>query len=325
MADGLGKRLSKGIVAIAYSQVVNIVLQVGSVPLFLHYWGKVQFGEWLLLSTIPNYFAISDLGFASAAGNEMTMLVARNDKDGALEVYQSSWLLISMISLIIFCLAVVCLIFLPVEQWMRVSLSHRMFATIISVLILQMILWQQIDITRAGYRCDGHFAPAAVYANTLRLVEFFVSAIIVSSHGGLLDVAIGGLATRLLGVLFIAGVLRRFSPWLYFGYRKASILSLKLIASPAITFTGMTIAQALNLQGTVMVIGITLNPTAVVVFSTTRTLTRILWQMLLTVTNSVWVELSSAFGANNLDLAKKLHGRACQIDCGFQLLAVAFC
>ena len=36
-------------------------------------------GEWILLNTIPSYLGLSDVGFGSVAGNEMTMLAAAQD------------------------------------------------------------------------------------------------------------------------------------------------------------------------------------------------------------------------------------------------------
>jgi O-antigen/teichoic acid export membrane protein len=68
----------------------------------------------------------------------------------------------------------------------------------------------------------------------------------------------------------------------------------------------------LSNQGMITILSITLGSQGVAVFSTLRTLARFILQLATGISNSVWAELSSAYGAGNLILARKLHRRACQ-------------
>ena len=88
---GLRGRLLRGVGATAISPLVVAVIQLGSVPLLLHAWGAARYGDWLLLSAIPIYLSLSDLGFGDASGSDMAMRVAANDRAGALRTFQSSW------------------------------------------------------------------------------------------------------------------------------------------------------------------------------------------------------------------------------------------
>src|SRR6266700_4560082 len=80
-------------------RVLGICVQVVSVPILLHHWGAGLYGEWILLTTIPMYLSMSDIGFGNVAGNEMTMLVVGGRQDEALEVFQSVSLFITSISI----------------------------------------------------------------------------------------------------------------------------------------------------------------------------------------------------------------------------------
>jgi O-antigen/teichoic acid export membrane protein len=82
--------------------------------------------------------------------------------------------------------------------------------------------------------------------------------------------------------------------------------------------------NALSIQGMVLVIGIVLGPVAVATFSTMRTLTRFAFQIIDQIKNSVWPELSAAYGAQNWDLARRLHRTACQAALWLSLAAVTF-
>ena len=75
-------------------QVLGALYQILAVPLYINAWGVSLYGQWLLLSTIPGYLAMSDIGFVSAAANDMTILASKNQQHQALKVFQSIWALI---------------------------------------------------------------------------------------------------------------------------------------------------------------------------------------------------------------------------------------
>src|SRR6201996_7888247 len=94
--DGLTKRrLMLGFLTNWVGKVSATVIQFIQIPVFLHFWSVPLYGEWMIVNSIPSYLSFSNAGFGSVAGNEMTMMVARNDRDGALRVFQSCWWLIS--------------------------------------------------------------------------------------------------------------------------------------------------------------------------------------------------------------------------------------
>src|SRR3984957_16438478 len=101
----LRQRLMRGLGATALGPVVTALIQLGSVPILLHVWGVARYGDWLLLSAIPSYLTLTDLGFGDASGSEMSMSVAANDRNRALETFQSSWALVSAVSFMILFLA----------------------------------------------------------------------------------------------------------------------------------------------------------------------------------------------------------------------------
>ena len=313
MSQSVRSRLMKGFAAQGFAQVTNLLIQFGSIPLFLLFWGKTLYGEWLLLSTIPSYFALSDLGFASAAGTEMTLRVGRGDREGALKVFQSAWVLVTGISLFITLTMLGMASLLPLARWLHLStLSHGEIVKVVSILVFQVFFDLQTGLIGNGYRCDGHYAAGTMVRQVQRLAEFAAAALVLLLGGQLVAMALAVTLTRLTGNLITMFDVRRRSPWLTFGWKHADLATLRLIASPALSFMGFPIGNALSLQGITTVIGITFGPAVVVAFSTSRTLTRAVWQLLNAITNTIWVELSSAFGRGDIALARSLHRRACQ-------------
>lgn len=208
------------------------------------------------------------------------MRVARGDREGALKVFQSAWLLITSISLLVILTMLGTVYWLPLERWLHIStLAHKEVVTVVSILVFQVFFDLQTGLISTGYRCDGNFAPGTMIANTQRFVEFLVVVIALLCGAHLVGLALMVMVTRLTGNALSMLYMRSLSPWLTYGWRHADLATLKQITSPALTFMGFPIGHALSLQGMVTVVGIVLGPGVVVVFTTSRTLTRFVWQI----------------------------------------------
>jgi O-antigen/teichoic acid export membrane protein len=307
------ERFLQGFGATAIGPMVTILAQVISVPVLLRSWGPRLYGEWLILSAIPTYIAFSDVGFGNVAANDMTMRVASGDRDGALVTFQSTWIFITMTSLLV----VVCFMsgawMMPLGRWLNLSLITPQNARVIlTILCIYALLCLQADLTTAGFRCEGNYALGMLIKNMLRLVETLGVTIIVAAHAKPIQAAATYLILRAIGTPVMAWLMMRKTVWLRYGLGHATRQRTKSLAVPAVAFMAFPAGSALSLQGMVIVIAALLGPVAVAVFSTMRTLTRFGFQIMEALKNSVWPELSLAYGVQNWALARKLHRVACQ-------------
>lgn len=310
---GVRGRLVRGVSAQALGQAANLLIQLGSVPLFLSHWGKPLYGEWLLLSTVPTYLALADMGFAGAGGTDMTMRAARGDRGDALTTYHSTWLLVGAVSLVISLVFLTAALFLPLDRWLNLSILR--FADVYPLLVLliaQVFIAQQAGMLDMAYRSDGNFAAGSLVVTGKRVAQFIALAAVLSAGGGPLNVAAIGVGVEAAGFLVMAWDVRRRSPWIRHGFGRAQAARVRLLAGPAFSSLGMLLGHALSLQGMVTVVGVVLGPSATVVFATSRTLTRLIVQAVSIVTNTVWVEMAAAFGRDDLALSRRMHRRACQ-------------
>ena len=101
--------------------MVQIFIRLAEVPLLLSFWGTQLYGEWLMLSAIPVYLTISDGGFAGAACREMTMRSGAGDRTGTLAVFQSTWVLLIVVSMVMGLLAFGFVEVAPLEKWLGFS------------------------------------------------------------------------------------------------------------------------------------------------------------------------------------------------------------
>jgi O-antigen/teichoic acid export membrane protein len=329
VAGTVRSRLIRGFGATALGPVVTAIVQIVSVPVFLHFWGAKMYGEWLILSAIPSYLMMSDFGFGSVAGNDMTMRVAAGDRDGALETFQSTWALILTTSALIGLLVLSAIWFLPLTRWLNISSIGVTEVRLILVLFsVDMLFVVQTSLITAGFRCEGNYAYGVLLTNMMRLAEFTITVCFVALGARPLRVVAALLTIRVLGTLVMTWRMFRKSPWLHFGVQHARLVSIRRLASPAFAFLAFPAGNALSTQGMVVVIGVVLGPIAVTVFSTLRTLTRFSFQIITVVAATIWPELSAAYGAQQWPVARKLHRYACQASLYFSMFsstALLFC
>jgi len=325
MNSSLLRRIGSGFGANAFGQVATVAIQVGSLPLFLHYWGVSLYGDWLVLSAIPAYFALSDIGFSSVAANDMTMLVSRGDRTQAQQVFQSIWLLISGISACIAVFIVAGTYYFPIERWCNIrNLSHLQMSFTLQILCIHVLVGLQGGMVAAGYRCAGNYARGTFFYSVIRMAEFVCMAVAVCVGAGAVGAAAAYLFARSVGTVLTYYDLRRFSPWLRLGKKDAQWHHVLRLARPSIAFMAFPVGNALSLQGMIVIVGAVLGPVMTVTFATMRTLSRFPLQVTNSVNAAVWPELSAAYGVGDIPLARALHVRSVQCAFYFSLMANCF-
>lgn len=315
------ERVVSGVYANGFAQVVTVLIQLLSVPVFLTAWGLETYGEWLILFAIPSYLALTDLGFPTAAANIMTMSVARGDRNEALSVFQTAWCLFTGVSTVLLLIIAFVAWISPLEVWLNLTrLSHVEVVAVVVLLCGYVLIGLQAGFLTAVFRCEGKYAIGATLFTLLRLSEFAAAAIAVNAGGGPVFVASSYLMAKIVGFVVVRRVLARQISWIVYGLKHARAPVARSLFKPAMGFLAMPIANALNLQGMVTVIGAILGPSSVVVFSTLRTLSRLAFQAMVVVANAVWPEISRAFGKGDLHATRFLHKKASQISLWLALI-----
>jgi O-antigen/teichoic acid export membrane protein len=324
MDSGTKKRLAVGFLSNWVGKLAATVIQLVQVPVFLHFWSVPLYGEWMIVTSIPAYLSFSNIGFGNVAGNEMTMLVAAEDRDAALRVFQSCWWLIAIVCGATILLLSGGLYLLPVADWLKLhAISEGDTKWIIFFLGVSVLLGQLEQLLQSAYRCIGRYSYGMLMKSAFSLVAFLCMVVPVALGGGARVTALVFAAANVAGTLLMGILVRRDIPWIRYGWGHASFAEIKRLSGPAVAFMGFPIGNALNLQGTLLAVGYALGPTDVVIFGTARTVSRVALQMVQMVNNTFWPEMSVAFGQKNAGLTRTLHRRACQLALILALVVVA--
>ena len=307
------QRILQGVGANALSQGIGVLIQLVALPVFLTVWGVVGYGGWLVLTSLVAFLALSDVGLATAAANEMTMCVGGGDRRAALGVFQSTWVLLTVVGGVILGGIILLAHRSPVVTWLPLQqISADTAASVIAILAAQVLIVQQTGLLHAGFRCDGHYARGQTLSALARLFEFLAQVVAAFTVGTLLSVAWAGLLARAAAFVVFWGLLRQTSPWLKLGVAHAQRAPMLRLAPSALAFLGMPLGHALGSQGMIQIVAATLGSSAVVIYTAHRTIANIVIQLIMVINNAIWPEFSTAFGSGDLRLMRDLHRAACK-------------
>ncbi|QQN72994.1 lipopolysaccharide biosynthesis protein [Croceicoccus sp. YJ47] len=270
-----GSGLVGAISANGSNQIVNLVVQLVTVPVFTAYWGLDTYGVWLILFTIPAYLNMADLGFSGAAANDMTADVARGDRASALSTYQAIRALMAAIGVLILAVSAV-LIFGPADHMLEFAqaASDGQAQEVTFVLILFAVTSFSNGILMAGMRAAGLYAQSQYITSITTLLYTLMALATVMLGGTLLHVAIAYFVGRVIGLAAMSAFLHRRAGWLLSLRWQSNFGELRRLFRPAMALMTVPIAYLLSIQGLVLVVGAAAGPAAVPVFTVVRTLTR---------------------------------------------------
>lgn len=308
------RRLFLGFLSGWVGKFASTIIQLVQVPIFLHFWSVPVYGEWMIVSALPTYLSFSSFGFGSAAGNEMTMMVSRGDREGALRVFQSCWWLISLLGCVTIFLLGVGLYFFTIADKLKLSaISEIDTKWIIFYLGVSVLLGQLEQLLQASYRSVGRYPYGSFIKSVMSLAAFACMIVPVVLGGGARVTALVFAVANIAGTAILCVLVRRDIPWIEYGWRFTHVAEIKRLFGPAVPFLGFPIGNALSLPGSLLAVGYALGPTAVVIFGTARTVSRVALQMVHMMSGTFGPEMSSAFGTQNHGLTRTLHRRACQM------------
>lgn len=314
MDNATRKRLTLGFLSNWVSRVAGSIIQAVQVPVFLHFWSTLVYGEWMIVTAVPAYLSFSNIGFGSVASNEMTMLMGRDDKQSALRVFQSCWWLISLVCVATILIFAGALATLPIAAWLKLSAISASDTRWILFALGTAVLFGQLEqLLGAAYTCVGRY-PYGTFVKSIITLSAFAAMIVpvIMGRGPRTAAIVFGVA-NVVGTISLGLMVRKDIPWIEFGWRHARWSEIRRLTPPAFAFMGFPLGNALNLQGTLIVVGYALGPTDVVIFGTARTVSRVALQMVQLVNQTFWPELGAAFGAGKIELVRTLHRRACQM------------
>jgi O-antigen/teichoic acid export membrane protein len=287
------RRIIAGMGANSFGMAITIGIQLVSLPLFLHFWDTSTYGVWLMLSAIPAYLSMADVGMVTAAGNKMTMAMGKGDLVEANRVFQSAQLFMTLVcgSIAMITLPVIFFAPLPFLQ----SADMRLALSALCIGVLAALFG---GLSEAVFKSTKRYATGTMLNNYVRLGEWIGYMVGLIMVGSFAAVALCGLAVRLIGTLIVVQLSKGGNHGIRWGTDAAEGAEIRAMIRPAVSFMVFPLANALSFQGLTLLVGALFGPIAVALFNTYRTIARVAVQITAIFSHALWPEFSRLFGAN---------------------------
>ena len=268
-----------------FSTVLTVGIQLVSVPVCLHYWGKQAYGSWLALLSAYLLLRGLDGGYAAFVGNKLNYLYHQSTR--ALRDHLSSAVFgVVMVGSLQIALAAGAVILNPVSAALGMSMDGA-GGTANKLGLLALITSWVLTGSYLGivYRLlipAGLMYQAAWWAIAYPICQF--AAVIVSAIlrlellSAALLFAASQMAVSVSIALYVRRALPRFTPWLDGAKARVGIRDF----GHSLFLTGSNLVQQATTNGSVLLVSVLAGPVAVSTFTTVRTLT-ILWNSVTTI------------------------------------------
>ncbi|MFC7292948.1 lipopolysaccharide biosynthesis protein [Hirschia litorea] len=303
----VSKRIFSGSIVNSAGILMNAFVQLLSFPILVASWGVEQFGVWVLLTTIPTYLALTDLGFIQALTADMALKAAKDLKKEALGAFQSVfWLFIAISVGVIFISFCIFNLHHFVPDRFQSEIILR-YGEILFWLAVYSMLTLVSRIPLAGFCSTGNYAIGTfVYDLMVNTCNICMLMVVFFGGGGVTSAVITLLVGRILNTVLFYWFMRYRINWLYYNIDHATIGEIKRLFKPAVSAMLIPLSTAINLQGIVLVIGYVLSPAAVAIYQPVRTASRLAIQVVGIVNRATMPEIAAATAKKSEETLKKI-------------------
>ena len=301
-------RIRHGIAANMFGQVVSVAIQLATLPVLLRNWGVEAFGIWTLISVVPAYLGMADLGFTTAATSKMTMAYGRGD----LQAARNTLKCVLALSLAL-AVAGTTLAGIGLYAWSADALSfgQRVDGVAIKFALMWLVVATLVSLgwnaLSGALKASGQYPVATVFADSTRLVEALaILGVAGLFGGGIAEVAATSMVVRIVSTIIGVMVIRHRAPWAELTLRGADLGELRSLAKPALAVLAIPIGYSLSLQGMILVVGAAIDVRAVALYTATRTVGRLSSQAVALANHASMPEVARAAGAGDWNRAGRL-------------------
>jgi O-antigen/teichoic acid export membrane protein len=320
----LVNRVGKGVGALSLSAVVQIASQLTIVPVALYAWGKIHYGEWVVLTGLVTFLRLTDLGLQTFVVNRLCASYARGEREemqrALSDALRVQLLLVSAVAAVV----TVSLVVLPVERVLALqTVSHTTVAAVGVLLAIELLMGVPMGVIAGIYRATGRLARGGVIGACQQFAIMALTISLIVFHAGFVSLA----AIRVgIGVVVSAWILydlHRLYPWLRLWPKEGDMGAGFRMIGPGLFFMTIPLADYLSNQFTLMVLQRSLNGGEVSRLSTHRTVVNLAVMASGLLTTAVWPELTALHARSETNQLIKAHRSLVRINM-WLVAAVAF-
>ncbi|WP_155953136.1 lipopolysaccharide biosynthesis protein [Pseudoxanthomonas suwonensis] len=302
--SSLRRKVGWNALSFGYVQFVTVAVQIIQVPFFIHTWGVKLYGEWLVLTGVPQLLVVLDFGMGQAAGNRAMMRAAAGNRDGVLESLQTAFAFTLCTASLVMLAAILQYPLLSWKDILKISEIEAGTANIVMLCMFGYLCLNLLSSTLTACFKAVDRTPLGVFLiASKRVVDILISISVLLMGFGPSEVAASLAVGQAISTVVIAVILWSISPYPVLGLARATRQELSRTWRPSLASMGIPVAQAITLQGGVQAVNLFGSPALVVIYSMTRTLVRPIIQAGMAVSHAMMPEVSRLYASGDQETA----------------------
>lgn len=304
----LKRNILKNSLASFFGKISVVLIRFLQVPIYILSLGVTDYGHWLVISSLPSWLAVSNLGFGSVAANEISMSVAAGDFKAANRVYSTTVFIISIITLLGTIVVTSVVLFLP-NSYFTTSTSSSTSEVKFAIIWLSLSVFISFLAEVFGGRLRAiNKAHKSLFLGAIKpWIDFLFFFIVLQVSKRFDYLAFASFVSVVVYTLVIGMYSRGSITNVFFSITNIHRDYINKLFTKGLAFQAFPLGNAIMFQGNILVIQSVLGPVSVVLFSTARTLVRSVNQLMEMVNQIVWPEFTLLFGRQDFESIRKLH------------------
>lgn len=265
-----------------------------SVPIMLSHWSIEAMGVWLLISAIPSWLSLSDIGIGSAVSNDITIAYAKGEHQKAADLFKTG-LACSALIAGTFCFVALTICY-TVDWETAIGIKEGNHKGALSVLILACCLAITKSQFSALFRISNNNHWNIALNNSVQAFDLAGIWVGFNINSSIECIAISVSTARLLHTIVYCASAMQCGGNRLPNQAKIVQNEIRRIVKNGASFCSYTLSYALLMDGATITLGHCCTPTTVAIFSTTRTLIRTGFQITEIIKQSIWNRVSILYG-----------------------------
>lgn len=292
---GILTRILKVMAALLTSNAVNLAAKLLLPPIFIFRYGTTLYGQWIALFGVVAYLSTLNFGIQTYISQDLTVRYQQNDLEGY--HHQQSTALRLLLG-VLGAAALLCLVIfaLPIQSWLRLTLSQRAATETMYLLALQVLMGVLFGYFSGMFMIVSRAHAGVLWANGVRL-----AGVLAVSAGAWLRLPLPILAaiqlgTYVVGTLMMLLHLRRLAPDIFPRLDLWDRSAVPSILRPSGYFGLINMSTLLSYEVPVVILQRETGPFVVVAFTVMRTVFSMCRQVLNTPSQALGPEITRLYG-----------------------------
>jgi len=303
----LRKRIINGFFSGFVNNIITVLIQLLGIPILISNWGINYYGEWLVLSAIPSYIALSEIGLGTVVNTKINVLVLENKEKEASIIFNQAFnfmLKLGLFPLLIFVLFII----LPnSNEKLNIhyisELEYRIAALFLGLYSFLALL---LSLPTGLYRAINYYAKGQHINNIFKILEFTSLLSSVLFGAKVIEASFILFIIRFVQSLYIYYDLKKITTIINVHLSKINFKIIQPLLKPSFSLLGIYAGNSLINQGMIIITNISLGSNYVAILTTVRTLGNTVIGVVRVVNQTFFGEFTTAYFQRNFILTKKL-------------------